>query len=260
MRIFVVVVLLLGQLWAGVAFAENESRGEIIQDQWAGYALTLPYGWQVMTDRPKLLAMAKDVCAFSYTPEREDSIFANVRGGYLPGAAQGPALVVFWVDYRFMGINGEAVSELAKDSENVLATTANALLASYQQAFPNSMMVNNHLDTDTFILNLRSITDTNNQEASTRHQTIRVIFGKECVIFIASLYTGAHNAGYDEVISKSIREVYISPDKTLAKAKPEFRVGALDYILWAGVIVVVLYLIGRRRLKKQAAKAHHNRY
>lgn len=227
--------------------------GEIIADEWAGYGIYLPPGWKPVSDKEKILEIAKDVAAFSYRNDGRDSMFANAQAAIFPDAPGNPAMVFYWMDYRMLGISKEALGELAKTPEDLVSTAANALQMAYRDVFPNSIMINSYLENDTFILNLRSVVDFNNEEETTRNQTIRMIFGKDAVVVVASLYTGPPNAEYDEEISKAIREMYVNPEKTLEKAVPPFEAGIVDYLSWAGILLVVLYLIGKGKLKRQQA-------
>ncbi len=252
MRLFIAVLFLSATLCCGPLMAAQQTYdGEILADNWAGYNIYLPTGWKPVHDKSRITELFEDVCAFVSNDDQNHRGFTNIQAGVLPNAPGNPAIVSYWMDYRMMGLDEKMVSKMAEDSERVVADVANTIQASYKEKYPNSIMINSHLDTDTFILYLRSILDFNNEMATTRNQIIRMTFGRDGIITIASLYTGPQDATLDGILARTLREVYIDQEKTFAKAAPAFSIGIIDYVMWIGVVLFVLYFIGRRKLKKQ---------
>jgi hypothetical protein len=239
------LVVFFFALWALFPLCLSARAGEppaLLRDDAAGYILPLPAGWQEITDQRILEDMARRVCVI-LVPDS-----GSLRGAaFSSDKAAAPALVVFALKYATLGLDTDALKEISKDSESVTATLANALQEAYKQAFPQSIMLNNHLGNEFFSLNLRTVLDFTDEQNSTRNRHLKVMLTLDGVLVLMTLYDGPPVAAYDAAIAASVREMLIFPDKQLQRVNPPFKASFLDYLLVTVSIVAVVYVIKRMR-------------
>jgi hypothetical protein len=175
-----------------------------------------------------------------------------IRGAFLPDSAPAsPALILFSLDYATLGLNAETVKDMAKKSQAVAASLADAVQESYQELFPRSIMVNSALGDDFFILNLRSVLDFSQEEATTRNRLIRMTLTAHGALLLMTLYDGPPQTIYDRDIAASVRALRILPDKAVQTLRPPFEASFLDYLLLIAAIIFAVVLAGRFRRAKR---------
>jgi hypothetical protein len=172
----------------------------------------------------------------------------RIRGAVLPDdAAAAPALVVFALAYAELGLDTKAVQEIAKDSQSLTATLANALQESYLRMFPKSILVNSHLGDDFFSLNLRTVTDFADEAGTTRNRHLKVALTVDGALVLMTVYDGLPVAAYDEAVAASVRALRVLPEKTLQRVNPPFQASLPDYLMLAGALVFFVYIVLRLR-------------
>jgi hypothetical protein len=224
-------------------YGEETPSPLIIRDDSAGYVMALPEGWQEVSDPRLRQELALRVCSLFVSGNAINGA-SHIRAAVLPSDPKAaPALVVFALEYSALGLTEEAIKEIAKDSEEVTATLANAIQVSYMQKFPQSIMINNHLGDDFFSLNLRTVLDSADQAASTRNRHLRMMLTLNKALILMTVYDGPPNAGYDEAIAASVREMLVLPEQNLQRANPPYEASPLDYLLLAAALVAAFFAV-----------------
>ncbi|MDR1489507.1 MAG: hypothetical protein LBS65_03325 [Desulfovibrio sp.] len=228
--------------------AQDEPAPPLLRDDVAGYELPLPSsGWREISDVRLLEEQARRICVVFM----RDGIIPGaslMRGAFLPDSAPAsPALILFTLEYATLGLNAEAVKNMAEKPRGVAASLANAVQESYLELFPRSVMVNSYLGDDFFSLNLRSVLDFSQEEATTRNRHIRMTLTAHGALVLMTLYDGPPQAEYDRGIAASVRTLRILPDKGLQNVRPPFEASILDYLLLISAIFFTVYLARRFR-------------
>ncbi|MDR1686400.1 MAG: hypothetical protein LBR82_08195 [Desulfovibrio sp.] len=219
----------------------------VLRDDVAGYVLPLPAGWREVEDPGVLEALVRRVCVV-FTSDGGISGATRIRGAVpADDAAAAPALVVFALGYAELGLDTGAVKEIAKDSQSLTATLANALQESYLRMFPQSIMVNSHLGDDFFSLNLRTVTDFADEAGTTRNRHLKVMLTVNGALVLMTVYNGLPDAAYDETLAASVRALRVLPEKILQSVNPPYRASLLDYLMLAGALVFFVYIFLRVR-------------
>jgi hypothetical protein len=227
--------------------AEGAPAPRVLRDDVAGYVLSLPPGWREVDDPGMLEALVRRVCVV-FAPDGMIPGATRIRGAVLPDdAAAAPALVVFALAYAELGLDGNAVREIAKDAKSVTATLANALQESYLRMFPQSIMVNSHLGDDFFSLNLRTVTDFADEAGTTRNRHLKVTLTVNGALVLMTAYDGPPVAAYDEALAASVRSLRALPEKALQRVNPPFQASITDYLMLAGALVFFVYIFLRLR-------------
>lgn len=253
MRIYFAVLFFAAWLFIPSPLSAQEAPAPpLLRDDGAGYELPLPSSdWLEITDARLLEEQARRVCVVFM----RDGVIrgaSSMRGAFLPDSAPAsPALIVFALDYASLGLDAEAVKDLAQKSRAVAATLANAVQESFLELFPGSIMVNSYLGEDFFALNLRSVLDFSQEEATTRHRLIRLTLTAHGALVLMTLYDGPPQAEYDRDIAASVRALRILPENALQNVRPPFEASFLDYLMLIGVILLAVYIARRFRRAKR---------
>jgi hypothetical protein len=233
--------------------AQEAPAHPFLRDEGAGYELPLPSAdWREITDARLLEEQARRVCVVFM----RDGVIrgaSSMRGAFLPDSAPAsPALILFTLEYATLGLDAEAVKDMAEKSRAVAATLANAVQESFRELFPGSIMINSYLGEDFFLLNLRSVLDFSQEAATTRNRYIRMTLTARGALVLMTLYDGPPQAEYDRDIAASVRTLRILPDKALQSVRPPFEASFLDYLLLIAAILFVVYLARRFRRAKRS--------
>jgi hypothetical protein len=174
-----------------------------------------------------------------------------MRGAVLPDSAPAsPAMVVFALPYAVLGLDQQAVRNIAKNAEasqRVAASLADAMQLSYKERFPRSIMINNQLGEDFFALNLRSVLDFADEAASTRNRRMKMALAASGAVVLMAQYDGPPREDYDAAIAAGVREMIILPEQALRSVNPPFQPSPLDYALLCAAILAVFIFVRRLR-------------
>jgi hypothetical protein len=239
--------LLLPMLFPFPARSGEGVPALVLRDDVAGYVLPLSANWREVDDPDMLEALVRRVCVV-FASDSGIPGATRICGAVLPDdAAAAPALVVFALAYAELGLDAGAMQEIAKDSQSLTATLANALQESYLRMFPQSIMVNSQLGDDFFSLNLRTVTDFADEAGTTRNRRLKVALTVDGALVLMTVYDGLPVAAYDEAVAASVRALRVLPEKALQRVNPPFQASLLDYLMLAGALVFFVYIVLRLR-------------
>ena len=228
-------------LFPSISHAQDEPL--LLRDDSVGYVLALPSKWIELSGEAAVTEQVNRLCSF-FIKEGEIPGAFSLRAALLPeDEVASPAMVIFSLSYPSLGLRHEEVQEMAKDSEAITAGLANALQTSYMQAFPQSIMINNHLSEEFFSLNLRTVLDFENEQETTRNRYLKVMLTAVGAVVLVAQYDGPPNSTYDRLIATSVRNLGVLPEKALRTVNPPFKPTIFDYILLFFAVIAVVILV-----------------
>ena len=250
MKAWIQVAAILLVLWClppASLRAEGEAAQIIFRDDQAGYVLPLPVGWQEVTDTKALDSLVRRLCSIFMTGDRIANA-NHLRGAILPGDQKAsPALVVFSLDYySSLGLSIEAVKDIAKEPQVLMASLANSIQQLYLQHFPQSILINHRLGDDFFVLTLRTVLDFADEPGTTRNRYIKMMVTSTRLLVLMTLYDGPTVTDYEVVIAKCVREMLVLSDRSIDKVNLH-EVTPLDYVLVILALLVAVIVIRKFR-------------
>lgn len=239
--------LILSLLSSAKAHAMQETSFSLLRDEAGGYILPLPQGWQEVTNASALQELVSRLCPFFISGEGISGA-SHVRGAVYPDDAMArPAMVLFALDYRILGLGQADVRDIAKDSPAAIASLANAIQTVYSESYPQSIKINSHQGDDFFSLNLRSVLDFDDEAGTTRNQHVKVVLAANGALAMVTLYEGPADNAYDSAIAASVRAMRALPENALQHVNPPFQPSFFDYVLVFVAIIFVAIIVRRLR-------------
>lgn len=227
-----------------------ESTYILLQDDQAGYSVSLPIAWEELRDLGSLNSIIPRVCE------------PFVENGHIPGATglhgavlsgrstASPAVAIFALDYTSLGLTRNFIERMAETPEAITVPLSEALQKLYLERFPQSVMTANKPGEDYFSLNLRTVSDLTNEKETTRNRQLKVLLTADGAVMLMSIYDGPPDGKYETDIAFIMRGLRHLPEKSLKTLVPPYETSFFDYILVFGCVLIVFFVIRRLRSRQ----------